>query len=46
MRASKNIGAILLAGVMGILLGVNIHAHNSVRAADTRRSLVPQGHLS
>jgi 4-carboxymuconolactone decarboxylase len=42
MRASKNIGAILLAGVMGILLGVNIHAHNSVRAADTGAASYPK----
>ena len=42
MRASKNIGPILLAGVMGILLGVNIHAHNSVRAADTGAASYPK----
>ena len=35
MRASKNIGPILLAGFMGMLLGVNIHARNSALAADT-----------
>jgi 4-carboxymuconolactone decarboxylase len=42
MRASKKIGPILLAGFMGMLLGVNIHARNSVRAADTGAASYPK----
>jgi len=42
MHVSKSVGVFLLGGFMGALLGVNIHAQNSVRAADSGAASYPK----